>query len=220
MKFGNQFRPPLTTLARQKLSLLIIKRVLYFKIMIRAEYKNKDLIVNILTGSFNDNKSVNYIIKQDEKRVERIKKLISYSFELCYRYGKVFISNDRKACALIILPEKKKTTLYSIYLDLSLIFCCIGFRNIKKVMNRESKIRQLQLRGNIYYLWFIGVYPDEQHKGIGTNLLNQIIKDAHMEHRTICLETSTLKNIPWYQKFGFSIYNELNLGYQLFFLKN
>jgi ribosomal protein S18 acetylase RimI-like enzyme len=188
--------------------------------MIAANYTDKALIVDILSKSFDDNKSVNYIIIQDMKREQRLKKLISYSFELCYRYGKVFISNDKKACALVILPAKKKSTLYSIYLDLNLIFCCIGFKNIRKVMKRESKIKELQMKGNIYYLWFIGVYPDEQHKGIGTNLLNELIKDAHAEHRTVCLETSTLKNIPWYQKFGFSIYNELNLGYQLFFLKN
>jgi ribosomal protein S18 acetylase RimI-like enzyme len=185
-----------------------------------ANNNDKTLVIDILSKSFDDNKSVNYIIIQDRKRKQRLKKLMSYSFDLCYRYGKVFISNDRKACALIILPEKKKTTLYSIYLDLNLIFCCIGLRNIKKVMNRESKIKQLKLKGNIYYLWFIGVYPNEQHKGIGTNLLNELIKDANIEHQTICLETSTLKNIPWYQQFGFSIYNELNLGYQLFFLKN
>jgi ribosomal protein S18 acetylase RimI-like enzyme len=145
---------------------------------------------------------------------------MSYSFKLCYRYGKVFISNDRKACALVILPEKKKTTLYSIYLDLNLIFSCIGLRNIGKAMSRESIIKQLQLKGSIYYLWFLGVHPDEQHQGIGTTLLNEVIKDASNEHRTICLETSTQENIPWYQQFGFSIYNELNLGYQLFFLKN
>jgi len=188
--------------------------------MVAANSNDKALIVDILARSFNDNKSVNYIVKQDAKREQRLKKLMSYSFELCYRYGKVFISNDRKACALVIFPAKKKTTVYSIYLDLNLILRCIGFKNIKKVLNRESKIKQLQLKGNIYYLWFIGVYPNEQHKGIGSNLLNELIKDAHAEHRTICLETSTIKNIPWYQQFGFSIYNELNLGYQLFFLKN
>jgi hypothetical protein len=188
--------------------------------MVAANYKDKALVVDILSRSFNDNQSVNYIILQDKRRKQRLEKLMSYSFEVCYRFGKVFLSDDRKACALVILPAKKKTTLYSIYLDLNLIFRSIGFRNIKKAMNRESKIKQLQLKGDMYYLWFVGVYPDEQQKGIGTKLLHELIKDADTERRTICLETSTLKNIPWYEKFGFTVYNELNLGYQLFFLKN
>ncbi len=187
--------------------------------MIKATYSDKKLIVDILSTSFNDNKSVNYIVLQDEKRVQRIRNLMSYSFETCYRYGKVFLSDDRKGCALVLLPEKKKATLYSICLDLSLILFCTGLVNIKKIINRESKIKQFQIKGNIYYLWFIGVFPGEQKRGTGTQLLNDILEDANSEQRTFCLETSTLKNIPWYEKFGFHIYNELNLGYQLFFLK-
>lgn len=48
--------------------------------MIPADYKDKELVVDILTKSFADNKSVNYIIKQDGKRIERIKNLMRYSF--------------------------------------------------------------------------------------------------------------------------------------------
>jgi len=67
--------------------------------------------VNILANSFDNNKSVNYIIKQDKKRAERIKNLIKYSFDMCYFFGNVFLSDNKKACALILLPEKKKINL-------------------------------------------------------------------------------------------------------------
>lgn len=36
--------------------------------MIRATYKDRNRVVNILAESFDDNQSVNYIIKQDKKR--------------------------------------------------------------------------------------------------------------------------------------------------------
>ncbi len=71
--------------------------------MIRADYKDKELIVDILTNSFNDNKSVNYIIKQDDKRLQRIRNLMDYSIEVCYEFGDVFLSNDKTGCALIVL---------------------------------------------------------------------------------------------------------------------
>jgi len=156
--------------------------------MIRGEYSDKNRVVDILTRSFDDNKSVNYIIKQDKKRVQRIKNLMDYSFEVCHMFGDVFLSDDKKACALIVLPDKKKTNLKSILLDLKLIISCIGMSNIKKAMVRESKIKKIHPEELMYYLWFIGVDPSEQ-------------------------------NIPWYEKFGFKIYNELDLGYRLFFMK-
>ncbi|MEO6453749.1 MAG: GNAT family N-acetyltransferase, partial [Ginsengibacter sp.] len=177
------------------------------------------LIVNILTKSFGANQSVNYIVKQDEKRIKRIEALMDYSFEMCYLFGEVYLSDDKKACALILYPDKKKTTIKSISLDAKLIFSSVGLGNIKKAIHRETMIKKLQPQELMYYLWFIGVDPDYQSEGIGSRLLEDIIQDSNQRKRSIFLETSTLKNIPWYKKFGFYIYNELELSYKLFFLK-
>lgn len=180
---------------------------------------DKEHVVNILASSFDDNKSVNYIIKQDVKRKERIRSLMEYSFDVCHLFGKVFLSDDKKGCALIVLPDKKKTTPKSALFDLKLILSCTGLSNATKAMAREAKIKKLQPREPMYYLWFIGVQTDEQGTGIGTELMKEIINESEKDKRMICLETSTLKNLPWYQKFGFTIYNELDLGYKLYFLK-
>jgi ribosomal protein S18 acetylase RimI-like enzyme len=187
--------------------------------MIGATYADKETTVDILAKSFDDNKSVNYIIRRDKKRKQRIKRLMEYSFDVCNNFGKVLLSDNKKACALIVFPDKKRTTLRSALWDIRLIANCIGPNGVTKAMSREKKIKSLQPKELLYYLWFIGVSPEEQHKGIGSSLLNGIIKDAEGERRTLCLETSTQKNIPWYQKFGFTIYNELDIGYSLFFLK-
>lgn len=187
--------------------------------MIKATYDDKNLVIDILTSSFDTNQSVNYIVQQDRKRLERIKALMDYSFEMCYEFGDVFLSDNKKACALILYPEKKKTNLKSISLDLKLIVSCVGVSNIKKALARESKIKSLQPKELMYYIWFIGVYPSHQNSGTGTELLNEIIEDSRKKQRPIYLETSTLKNLPWYRKFGFDVYNELQLSYKLFFLK-
>lgn len=187
--------------------------------MIRANYNDKEQIVNILTHSFDDNKSVNYIIKQDRKRVVRIKKLMEYSFEVCYLFGDVFLSNDRNGCALILMPDKKKTTFETILLDAKLVFSCIGISNIKKAFDRESKINKLHPEAPIYYLWFIGVNPSQQNQGIGSALMNDVISESISNKRSIYLETSTIKNIPWYEKLGFATYAKLNFGYDLFCMK-
>jgi len=133
--------------------------------MIKAMYKDKDKVVDILAESFDNNKSVNYIIKQDKKRNQRIRKLMAYSFDICNLYGEVYLTNDKSGCALILLPDKKKNSLKSILLDIKLIVACIGISNIKKAMKRESKIKELQPKKLMCYLWFIGVDSDKQNKG-------------------------------------------------------
>lgn len=187
--------------------------------MITSKYDDKGLIVDILTSSFRDNKSVNYIIKRDADTQQRLRNLMNYSFEICHLFGSIFLSDNKKSCALILFPDKKKSSLKSIKLDLKLIFNCVGLANVSKALKREAKIKKLQPEGLLYYIWFIGVYPDHQHNGIGSALLAELISDASSEQRTMCLETSTLSNISWYESFGFKVYNELDLGYTLYFLK-
>lgn len=187
--------------------------------MIRATLNDKGLVTDILLRSFVDNKSVNYIIKQDIKREQRLKHLMEYSFDICNLFGDVFISDDRTACALIVEPDRKKVTVKSILLDIKMALSVTGLSNIMKAISRESAIKKIHPDTPLYYLWFIGVEPSQQGNGIGSRLLNEIIKKGLSENRTICLETSTLKNIPWYEKHGFITYRELDFGYKLHCMK-
>lgn len=187
--------------------------------MKKAIHSDKQLIVDILASAFDDNKSVNYIIKQDQSRNERIRRLCSYSFEICSRFGETYISDDGKACALIIFPDKKKSTIESVCLDMKLVANVIGWPNLKKAMKREAVIKKVQPATLLYHIWYIGVNPTEQGKGIGTSLLKQILERANELKRTPILETSTEKNLPWYRKHGFRIYNKLDFGFPLYCLK-
>jgi ribosomal protein S18 acetylase RimI-like enzyme len=187
--------------------------------MIRAQYEDKRLVVEILSNSFQDNKSVNYVIDQGPSRKRRIWRLMEYSFDYCNMFGEVFLSDDRNACALAVLPDRKKASLKSILLDVKLALTCIGLGNLKKAMKREARIKSIHPPSPIYYIWFIGVRPEVQNKGIGSTLLAEVIAKSDSMQRPLYLETSTLRNLPWYKRFGFEVHNELDFGYNLFCLK-
>jgi len=187
--------------------------------MRRAGKNDKALIIDILTKSFDTNASVNYIIKQGNKRIKRIRALMDYSFEVCNLFGDVFINADGNACALIVYPDARKTTLKSILLDAKLIFRCVGLGNLMKTIKREKIISSAQPKIPMTYLWFIGVLPSDQNKGIGSKSLQFIIDYSNYHERPVYLETSTVKNLPWYEQFGFEVYHEVDLSYHLYFFK-
>ncbi|RQO74349.1 N-acetyltransferase [Pedobacter sp. KBW06] len=184
---------------------------------IGIEYKG--LVVDLLCKSFKDNLSVNFIVNKSGDKAKRLQHLMDYSFEVCNTFGDVFLSDDDKACALVLYPEQKRFTFKSLLLDIKLILQVVGISNIFNVTNREKAIKSNYPDAPFYYLWFIGVSMEDQGKGIGSNLLSEIIKDADQKGKPVYLETSTVKNIAWYQKFGFSIYNKLEFGYTLFLFK-
>ena len=139
--------------------------------MKKADHTYKSLVVDILSKSFDDNLSINYIVKQDSKRKERIEGLMEYCFKVCLAKGQIFISDNDKSCALILHPEKKMGAIKEMLLELKLAFSIIGLTRSFKVLKREKLIKQNQPKEPFYYLWFIGVAPDAQGKGIGSALI-------------------------------------------------
>jgi hypothetical protein len=187
--------------------------------MKKASKQEKDLVINVLAKSFDGNSSVNYIVKQDNRREIRLRSLMDYSFEVCTAFGDVLLSDDNKGCALIVYPDKKKTTLKSTLLDIKLILQAVGIDNVSKALKREKLISSIQPKIPMAYLWFIGVDPDAQGHGVGSKLLQEIIDYSNRNNRPIYLETSTVKNLGWYKKFGFEVYCERDLTYHLYFFK-
>ncbi|MBZ4188948.1 GNAT family N-acetyltransferase [Niabella beijingensis] len=188
--------------------------------MREAQNTDKSSVVEILARSFATNKSVNYIIGDGKKRTRRLNALMAYSYDFCKRNGEVFLSEDGSGCALIVMPDEKRTTLLSIFQDLRLVFTCIGLKNLSKAIKRESIIKRHHPNSKLYYLWYIGVDPLAQGNGIGTVLLSELIQRGQALGRTICLETSTEINLPWYKENGFATYKTIDLGYPLYFLKH
>jgi len=185
----------------------------------KATSLDKQIIIDILSQSFDQNQSVNFVVKQDRKRKNRIRLLIEYSFFIGLNFGEVFISDDETTCCILLLPEKKKTTLSSVFWEIKLLFRCIGVNNLIKVLNREKLLKQHHPDSPFIHLWYIGVLPRYQGKNKGSILIEEIITHYKLTNKAIYLETSTLRNLPFYKRLGFKVINEIDIGYRLYILK-
>ncbi len=187
--------------------------------MRRGDNADRTLVVGILQRSFDDNKSVNYVVRQDQKRAERIRGLMQYSFNVCNAFGEVWISDDYQACALILFPEMKRASIRTLLWDLKLALNVIGLNRVTAVLKREAIIKSKHPKRPFAYLWFIGVNPQLQGKGIGSAFIQEVINECEGKNRPIYLETSTERNLPFYKKFGFEIFQSLHLAYTLYGLR-
>lgn len=187
--------------------------------MRRATAADKMIIIDLLAASFDANKSVNFLVREGTRRKQMMHALMDYAFETCRLFGQVWLSDDQRACALLIFPDTRKTSFRSVLLDLQLIRRCIGWGRVRKVMAREAAIKAIHPPGLKAYLWFIGVAPAAQHKGLGSQLMQELLSEPSLRGRRVCLETSTEANLPWYARFGFERYHEFDWGYRLYCLK-
>lgn len=178
--------------------------------MIKGEYKDKKIVVNILSKAYDKNETINETIIQDTKRDYRLRVLMEYSFDIAYRFGQVCFSENKESVALIIFPETKKASLKTILLDIKLLLFCTGFLKAIRALSREKAIKKIHPQAPlIYYIWYFGTNPGCARKGIGSDLMNDLIEDSLPRKRTMCVEARIEQNMLWYQKFGFVIYHEL-----------
>lgn len=182
--------------------------------------KKRNLAIDILTHSFKDNGSVNYVVGHTDRR---IRLLMQYSYLSCMKKGDVIFHESQRGVLLYHPSDEHRFFLSVFHSELKLAVLGIGPGRILKVLRRESYIAKHRWKPPHLYLWFIGTSPDHQGIGIGTNLMKKMRAISNQMDRSICLETSNPKNLPFYQKFGFKVYHEAKedeLGYTLWFMKS
>ena len=191
--------------------------------MIEANREHKGLVVSILVSAFEDTKadnSINFVVKQDKNRVERMRTLMGYLFEKALLFGKAYISDDEKACVLLIFSEKQKVTLKTIGLNLELVIKCIDLKNINKVIKRQNLVKKYYPHESHVRPLIIGVMKGNFGNGTGARLILEVFEYYKNNRLPVVLDTVTDYNVRLYQKFGFSIiHKEESLGYPIYFMR-
>lgn len=190
--------------------------------MLEITNGNINRVVEILTKSFDDNKSTNWAVKQDSKRVKRISYLMKYAYDICKAQNGAFISDDQNGAILYDFPITARYNFSRLIQDIKFIFKVIGPERLFKVLEREKYIKNLHPKEEYIYLWFLGVSPENQGNGTGSKMLNELTVLADKTSLSICLETSNPKNLELYKRFGFEIYHEWQsdfIGFPVWFMK-
>ncbi|MDO5968307.1 GNAT family N-acetyltransferase [Flavivirga aquimarina] len=191
--------------------------------MIKASNKDKEIVIDILTSAFESYKedsSINLIVKQDEKRVERMRVLMGYLFERAMLFGDVFLSDDKEACVLIKYTEKEKVTLKTIWFDIGLVFRCIGVKGLIKVIKRQYIAKRHYPKENHIRPMIIGVKSGVKGKIKAGKLMLSVLKYHSANKLPVIIDTVSEYNLRLYQKIGFKIIEkETSLGFPIYFLR-
>lgn len=187
--------------------------------MKRATHRDREKAVDILCRAFIDvliPNSINFVVKKSGDRYKRLKALMEFQFDVSLLNGNVFLSDHDEGCILFL--NSNKFSLKKFASELRLLFVCIGVDNMFKVLRREKLLKSFHPEEKFIHLWLMAVVPEEQGKGIGTELLNDSLE--FYEGELIYVETTTPENRSFYTQNTFEIFHEtFELDYPLYFLK-
>lgn len=63
-----------------------------------------------------------------------------------------------------------------------------------------------------WYLFAIGVEPHHQNEGLGSVLMERALPACDAERKLAYLESSNPRNVPFYQRHGFEVMREIQIG--------
>ncbi len=75
-------------------------------------------------------------------------------------------------------------------------------------MRYGSNAERHHPREQHWYLVVLGVRPEAQRRGLGRRLIAPVLERADHEGMACYLETSDRANVPYYERFGFSVIND------------
>lgn len=84
-----------------------------------------------------------------------------------------------------------------------------GWRALREAQRGQSANRQRhRVHPEHFYLRAIGVDPDFQGHGLGSDLLRPILEEADEVGVGCFLQTATAGNVVWYERFGFTVVDQ------------
>jgi len=189
----------------------------------KAKYSDKKLVADILVSAFTpkmEDNSINFVVKQDRKRVERMRVLMEYLFEKAFYFGEVFISDNNQSCILLKYSYKEKITLRTIRSDLRLVFKCISIERVFKVLNRQRVVQKHYPNEKHIQPMIFGVKVESKGKGSAARLMLRVKEHFKDNNLPAIVDAASEQNAKMYQKIGFKIIKkDETLGFPIYYLR-
>jgi ribosomal protein S18 acetylase RimI-like enzyme len=154
-----------------------------------------------------------HVLPDSNERILKLKHGLQAATCVSVRYGEAYASSENLEGVANWIPYETfeqhkfrllmcgiKSKIYKIGLKAA--------KRFKPIEEYSIKMHKKHAPGKHWYLMTLGVEPKFQGKGIGTSLVSYKLKEIDLQGLPAYLETSTEKNVEFYEKMGFHVAEE------------
>ena len=184
---------------------------------LNAKYREK--IIEIITDGFANYPMMQYFFGDSHKQsVRYLSKFICDEEPEDDKLQLIgaFVEGNLQGIAYISLPQNEDnnhdiettpTPLEQRFVEL------IGEKAFTRVEKYINLKKANQISSPHFYINTFAVNPQNQGKGIGSAILSHIhqMSEQHSDSQGVALDTQTQQNVDYYQRFGYSISNTVEL---------
>jgi ribosomal protein S18 acetylase RimI-like enzyme len=187
--------------------------------MRKAGENDKDLVVSILTKSFNNDPHIHFLLEKSRNN-KKMEIIMDYVVDETLSKGEIHINEDNTAVALWLSNKKEKFSLRFIQRNLTFLFRAGVAATVRSLKTEGLTNRLYPKKSNFKHLYLIGVLPEVQGKGNAKRLLSTMINESEITKVPLYLETANLTNLTIYKRLGFSVFNRIEMNNHTLFCLN
>jgi ribosomal protein S18 acetylase RimI-like enzyme len=178
----------------------------------RAARDESQRVAATLARAFDSDPQMQWVLPDDSRRVPIAERGFDlYMRKLWFAQDECYTTDGVAGAAIWNLPGEWHVTILR-QLRLLPAMTRIYRRFLPRVVRAITALESNHPTERHYYLPFVGVDPDWQGRGIGSALLRPVLDRCDREAMPAYLEASTPRNRALYERHGFQVIEEFQLG--------
>jgi ribosomal protein S18 acetylase RimI-like enzyme len=176
----------------------------------RLTSKDYSRACEVLGLAFQEDPIWKAILKDDPDKFSLV---FGVPLKYSLRYGVVLVSSANLEGIAAWLPSDYIRSTFFRFLMSGALWSAMKLGSkigklIQEVFEIITEDRETNMKGTYIYLYVIGVAPEHQGKGIGTQLINNMLSNLPSKI-PIYLETETERNVKLYERLGFKVLKKI-----------
>lgn len=174
----------------------------------------------ILAHAFNDDPIFRYFAREEQARINAIKLLANTALRYNHSSNHVYTTKNKLKGIAVWIPPSKFPLNFRLQLGLYALLFKLRLSRLRQLISLFLTIEEHHkhdISQPHWYLFMLGVSPIYQRQGIGSLLLQPILKQADKEGLTCYLETSTEGGVCFDQRLGFEVVRTGSLSEEIKF---
>ena len=165
-------------------------------------------LINSIVLAFEADPIVRWMYPTQEQYLKNFPNFIKAFAGKAFEHNTVFCTKDYAGGAFWFPPEIELESDAIV----ELIQQTVSEPTQNEVFELLEQMDDFHPHESYWYLAVLGVNPAQQKRGYGSTLLQQVLDDCDRHNRLAYLESSNPINIPFYQRHGFEIVGEIQVG--------
>ena len=173
-----------------------------------ATASDRRFLADVLSRAFWDDPIMSWLVPNERSRYHRLKIFFDIELGMYARHNEVFTTTDLAAAALWARPNQWKTSNAEVARSSPRLLRAFGIKAITGLgfLTQMEKVHPVEEH---WYLGIVGADPARQGTGAGRAVIEAGLERCDEVGLGAYLESSKASNVPYYERFGFTVTSEL-----------